>query len=244
MTEVRFQHSTSLPEVLTQSECSLLLSTYQAGQLVGVGVDGGAVNFSFHRFDQPMGVAVGADQIAAGVRSQVWHLRDHSEIAVQLEPRGRYDRCFLAQSSTVTGDFQGHELAWGVGSGGDPELWIVNTVFSCLATIHPDYNFVPRWRPTFISELAAEDRCHLNGLAMREGTPAFVTVMARSDAPAGWRTLPKNSGAVMDVASGETVTTGLEMPHSPRWHDEKLFVLTPVRVGWNASTWPTHPGPW
>lgn len=227
VTEVRFHHSDSLPAVLGQAGCSLLVSTYQAGQLVAVGVSEDKVNFSFHRFDQAMGVAVGADQVAVGARGQVWFLREHSEIAPQLEPKGRHDRCLLARSSTVTGGIQGHELAWGAPGGADDErpLWIVNTLFSCLATIHPDYNFVPQWRPPFISELAAEDRCHLNGMAMREGAPAFVTVMARTNETGGWRKLPKNSGAVLDVATGEPVTTGLTMPHSPRWHDGNLFVL-------------------
>ncbi len=226
--EVRFHHSPSFPDVLTRSGCSLLVSTYQAGQLVAIGVADGALNFSFHRFDQAMGVAVGPDRLAVGARGQVWSLREHPEIAPELEPEGRYDRCFLPRSSTFTGNIQGHELAWGpaaAGQDGAPPLWIVNTLFSCLATVHPDYSFVPQWRPPFITELAAQDRCHLNGMAMRDSVPAFVTVMAQTDEPAGWRKLPKNSGAVLDVASGEPVTTGLSMPHSPRWYDGQLFVL-------------------
>jgi uncharacterized protein (TIGR03032 family) len=101
----------------------------------------------------------------------------------------------------------------------------VNTLFSCLAGLDPRYSFVPRWRPPFISRLAAEDRCHLNGLAMRGGSPAFVTVMATTDTPGGWRAMRNDSGAVLDVASGEPVTSGLAMPHSPRWHDGNLYVL-------------------
>jgi uncharacterized protein (TIGR03032 family) len=94
-----------------------------------------------------------------------------------------------------------------------------------LAGLDRRYSFVPRWRPPFISQLAAQDRCHLNGLAMRRGSPAFVTVMASTDEPGGWRQTRNNSGAVLEVASGEAVTTGLTMPHSPRWHDGQLFVL-------------------
>src|SRR5687768_12950162 len=59
------------------------------------------------------------------------------------------------------------------------ELWIVNTRFSCLCTLHPDYSFVPHWRPPFITALAAEDRCHLNGLAVVDGRPRYAT--ARSE---------------------------------------------------------------
>jgi uncharacterized protein (TIGR03032 family) len=101
----------------------------------------------------------------------------------------------------------------------------VNTLFSCLAGLDPSYSFVPRWRPSFITDLAAQDRCHLNGLAMRDGRPGFVTVMATTDTPWGWRTGTRSDGAVLDVITGEVVTTGLTMPHSPRWHAGKLFVL-------------------
>jgi len=131
----------------------------------------------------------------------------------------------------VTGGIQCHEIAWGTTPSGEPDLWLVNTRFSCLAGLDPGYSFVPRWRPPFISSLAPQDRCHLNGLAMRDGSPAFVTVMASSDEPGGWRKQRNDTGTVLDVATGEPVTTGLAMPHSPRWHDGHLWLLDSGR-GW------------
>lgn len=224
-TEVRFQHSTGLPGLLEQAGCSLLVSTYQAGQVVAVGVADGQVTFSFRRFDHAMGLALGVQGLAVAGKEQVWMLRDHSEIASAMAPPGRYDRCWLPRSSMVTGSIQSHEIAWGRSPSGEPDLWVVNTRFSCLAGLDQRYSFVPRWRPPFISSLAPEDRCHLNGLAMRDGSPAFVTVMAQSDEAGGWRKQRNDTGAVLDVATGEPVTTGLAMPHSPRWHDGQLFVL-------------------
>jgi uncharacterized protein (TIGR03032 family) len=225
MMEAGFTHSAGFPDVLARTGASLLVSTYQAGQLVSIGVHEGRVTFDFHRFDQAMGVAVGADRIAVGAKGQVWFLHDQSEVAPRLEPAGRYDRCFLARSSTVTGGIQCHEVAWGRDADGQPDLWLVNTLFSCLVGLDPAYSFVPRWRPPFISQLAGEDRCHLNGMAMRGGVPAFVTVMARSDKAGGWREDRITSGAVLEVPSGEVVTAGIAMPHSPRWHDGELYVL-------------------
>lgn len=227
VTEAAYTHSASLPDVLEQAGCSLLVSTYQAGQLVGVGTHDGAVTFDFHRFDQAMGIAVGDERVAVGARGQVWFLEDHSDLAPRLPPQGSYDRCFLPGSTIVTGGIQCHEVAWGTGShvGERPDLWVVNTLFSCLAGLDPSYSYVPRWKPPFISALAAEDRCHLNGLAMRDGVPAFVTVMARSDTAGGWRENKLTTGTVLHVPSGEVVTTGISMPHSPRWHDGQLFVL-------------------
>lgn len=224
-TEVRYHHSTGFPGVLEEAGCSLLVSTYQAGQLVAVGVADGRLSFSFRRFDRAMGVAVGRDRVAVGGKSQIWSLRDHSDIAPAIEPAGRYDRCWLPRTSAVTGAISCHELAWGAGDAGEPELWVVNTAFSCLAGLDGRHSFVPRWRPPFISALAAQDRCHLNGLAMRDGRPAFVSAFAESDEPGGWRANRNESGRVLDVGTGEAVTTGLAMPHSPRWHDGQLFVL-------------------
>lgn len=224
-TEVQFRHSTGLPALLDEARCSLLVSTYQAGQVVAVGMAEEQVTFSFRRFDHAMGLALSEDCLAVAGKGQVWMLRDHSELAPAMNPAGRHDRCWLPRSSMVTGGIQCHEIAWGTTATGEPDLWMVNTRFSCLAGLDPGYSFVPRWRPPFISQLAPQDRCHLNGLAMRDGSPAFVTVMARTDEAGGWRKQRNDSGAVLDVASGEPVTTGLAMPHSPRWHDGQLFVL-------------------
>jgi uncharacterized protein (TIGR03032 family) len=147
-------------------------------------------------------------------------LRDAPDIAPQVEPVGQHDACFLPRSSHVTGDIGIHEVAWA----GD-ELWIVSTRFSCLATLSPDYSFVPRWRPQFITALAAEDRCHLNGLAIVDGQPKYVSALGTTDVRDGWRVDKPQGGCIIDIPSREFVTRGLSMPHSPRWHDGKLFLL-------------------
>jgi uncharacterized protein (TIGR03032 family) len=211
--------------VLRQLRCTLLVSTYQAGKLIAIGAGDEGLHFSMHQFDQAMGVAARRDTIAVGAHGQVWFLKDNSQLAPLIEPRGTYDRCYLARSSIVTGGIHCHELAWGTREDGERELWVVNTRFSCLVNVHPDYSFVPRWRPPFVTELAAEDRCHLNGVAIRDGRPAFVTVMAQSDEAGGWRADKNTTGCVLDVASGDPVTTGLAMPHSPRCHADRLLVL-------------------
>jgi uncharacterized protein (TIGR03032 family) len=104
-------------------------------------------------------------------------------------------------------------------------LWIVSTRFSCLATLSPEYSFVPRWRPPFITALAAEDRCHLNGLAIVDIEPRYVSALGTTDQRDGWRANKANGGCLMEVKSGEIFSRGLSMPHSPRWHDGKLWVL-------------------
>jgi uncharacterized protein (TIGR03032 family) len=137
-----------------------------------------------------------------------------------MEPPGVHDRVYLPRSSHVTGDVLIHEMAWS-----ENELWFVNTRFSCLCTIDSEHSFVPRWQPSFISGLAPEDRCHLNGLGMVEGQPSVASALGVSDTPGGWREHKRSGGVVLDVASGEVVVRGLSMPHSPRWYDGRLWLL-------------------
>jgi uncharacterized protein (TIGR03032 family) len=220
--DIRFRHvySDGFAAVLSELRISVLVSTYQSGKLVVVRAWKGQGSTLLRSFEQPMGLAVDGRRLAIGTRSQVWFFRDAPDIAPQLEPRGCHDACYLPRSSHVTGDIRGHEIAW-AGS----ELWIVNTRFSCLCTLHPDYSFVPRWRPPFVSALAAEDRCHLNGLAIADGRPRLVTVLGATDTPEGWRPTKVDGGCLIDVASGAVVARGLCMPHSPRLHDRRPWLL-------------------
>jgi uncharacterized protein (TIGR03032 family) len=218
--EVRFEHSLNLAALLSHLQASLLVSTYQAGKLVVVGSHQDSLSLSFHNFDRPMGVAVRPDGISVGDRNQLWRLRNAPDVATRLEPVGKYTGCYLARSAHRTGGFQAHEIAWA----GD-ELWIVNTLFSCLCTLDDEYSFVPRWRPPFVTALAPEDRCHLNGLAMQDGRPKYVTALAQTDTAQGWRPDKVTSGCVLDIASGEPVAQGFSMPHSPRVHQGRLWLL-------------------
>jgi uncharacterized protein (TIGR03032 family) len=215
-----YTQSDSFVELLTQLRATLLVSTYQANKLLAVRASGPGISTLVRTFERPMGLAVDARRLVIGTRKEIWLLRNAPDIAPRIEPAGQHDACYLPRTSHVTGDIGIHELAWS----GD-ELWMVSTRFSCLATLSPDYSFVPRWQPPFITALAAEDRCHLNGLAMDEGKPRFVTALGTTDTKDGWRADKPHGGCIIDVASGEFVARGLSMPHSPRWYDGRLWVL-------------------
>jgi len=217
---VRFEYSPRLLEILNHVNASLAITTYQAGKLAVVGVAGDQLDFSFHDFEQAMGIAVGPDAIAVGSRRDIHVLRAAKDIAPFIAPAGTYDAAYLSRHSFRTGNIHGHEMAWG-----REGLWIVNTLFSSLCTLDENFSFVPRWRPPFISRLEANDRCHLNGLAMQDGKPKYVAAHGDSDEPGGWRTTKATGGVVIDVDSGETVSRGFSMPHSPRIAMGRLWVL-------------------
>jgi len=221
--EFHFTQSETFPQLLKQLGASLLVTTYQANKLLVLRERQGGISILVRSFERPMGVAADARRIALGTRDQVWQFHNAPDIATRIEPPGTHDACFLPRSSHVTGDIGVHEVRWG-GESAD-ELWLVNTRFSCLCTLHPDYSFVPRWRPPFVSALAAEDRCHLNGLAMIDGRPVYATALGQTDTAGGWREGKANGGCLMSVPDGRIVSGGLCMPHSPRWHQGKLWVL-------------------
>ena len=217
-----FTHSSNFANVLEQAGCSLLVSTYQAGQLCAFGTHEGKLHVELQPYALAMGIAVSPRRVAVGTRGLIWQLEPAGRsIARGLEPAGLYDAALLPRTAHVCGNIQSHEMAYI-----DNQLWVVNTLFSCLATIEPGYSFVPRWKPHFVSDCYQPgDRCHLNGLAVDGGVPRFVTAMAETDAPNAWRERKHETGVLMDVASNEVVSRGFAMPHSPRVHDGRIWVL-------------------
>ena len=224
--EVRYEHSPGLPRLLNEIGASLVLTTYQAGRVITVGVHDKALQIRFNYVPHAMGLSRTPSGLAIGSLNGVWTLPASLDLAPNLSPEGHHDIAFLARSFHQTGPVLGHDLAWC-----DGQLWLVNTLFNCLCTLQAPWSFIPQWRPPFINTITAEDRCHLNGLAInRDGRrPAFVTAHGTSNDPGGWRVNKADGGCLMDVASGEIILNGLSMPHSPRLHHEKLYFLNSGR---------------
>ena len=238
---------------LQRQHCSLAFTTYQTGKLFLVGrksASGAGIPISesdqalsiFERtYGHCMGMCASPDgqTIWLSSRYQIWRLEQSPTNAVPYRPvkgtatdgdesqqppqwvgRG-YDVAYIPRVGYTTGHIDVHDMAVDA----DGRVVFVNTMFGCLATFSERANFKPLWRPPFLSALVPEDRCHLNGLAMRDGRPAFVTVVSRSDVADGWRDKRRDGGCVLDVASGEAVCSGLSMPHAPRWYRDRLWVL-------------------
>jgi uncharacterized protein (TIGR03032 family) len=217
--DVHCEPSTNLAPLLERLGVSVILSAPHSGNVIILATAGGQLILSFHTFERPMGLAVSRDTLAVCTHNEVWLARNASDIASKLEPRGRYDGCYLTRAARFTGDIQAHEAAWVNG-----ELWLVNTLFSCLCTLHERYSFAPRWRPPFITRLVPEDRCHLNGLAPVDGQPRYVTAVSETDGRQGWRQAKGTSGCLIDIASGQTIVRGLCMPHSPRFAGGRVYL--------------------
>ena len=211
----------NLPALLQQLESSLLVSTTdQQRMLIVVRSDGERLHTDFVALKRPMGIAADSRRILVGGWDRVYEFLNMPALSAGRAPLDGYDALYLLRNVHVTGAIDIHEMAFG----GD-ELWCVATRFSCLCTLDQEHSFVPRWRPRFVTSYAPEDRCHLNGFALHNGRPKFVTALGESNDVEGWRTNKRNGGVLLDVDSGETVGGGLFMPHSPRLYRDRLWLL-------------------
>jgi uncharacterized protein (TIGR03032 family) len=204
---------------MSEQRLSLAFTTYQAGKLFLLGLQPEGKLSVFERtFNRCLGLWSDGQTIWMSSLYQLWRFEN------VLEPgqtAGGYDRLYVPQVGYTTGDLDIHDVA--VEASG--RVVFVNTLFGCLATLSETHSFVPLWKPPFISKLAAEDRCHLNGLAIENGKAKYVTAVSQSDVADGWRDRRHDGGCVIDVQSNEIIATGLSMPHSPRVYRDKLWLL-------------------
>ena len=204
---------------MAEQNLSMALTTYQIGKLFFLGLKPNNELSIFERtFNRCMGLCLAENGFYMSGLYQVWRFENVFGAGQQQDG---FDRLYVPQVAYTTGDLDIHDM----GVDRDGHLIFVNTLFGSLATLSETHSFKPLWRPSFISRLAAEDRCHLNGLAMKDGRPAFVTAVSQSDVADGWREHRADGGIVIDVESNEIVLEGLSMPHSPRWHNGKLWLL-------------------
>jgi uncharacterized protein (TIGR03032 family) len=210
--------SRGLPDWLARHSVSLAFSTYQTGKLFFVGCRDGQFSVTERTFDRAMGLTGNSETIWLSTRYQLWRFENMLAAGNLYEG---YDRLYVPRAGFTTGDIDVHDVV--VEDSG--RLVFVATACSCLATLSPRLSFQPLWQPSFISKLAAEDRCHLNGLALRDGKCRYVTAVSRSDVADGWRKRRNDGGCVIDVTTNNFVVENLSMPHSPRWYREELWVL-------------------
>jgi len=218
-------YSPQVPELLYDLGCSIALSTYQAGKLVIISAkDRQSLSQLPRSFEKAMGVAEDPhqDKLAIAFRDSVTVFRNSSQLA-EFYPKspGVYDAMYMPRSTYHTGPLDIHDVHFDADGG----LVAVNTLFSCIMRVDEAYNFTPIWTPPFIDKMAPEDRCHLNGLAMENGNPRYVTAFNQGNSERSWRERITETGVVMDVETNEVVSEGLAMPHSPMIVDGELYVL-------------------
>ncbi|MGY3439467.1 MULTISPECIES: TIGR03032 family protein [unclassified Marinovum] len=217
---VSYSMSPGFVGLLNRLNLSVAISSYQSGRvyLLGRNPRGGLmVNEQY--FQKAMGISGGDDGFLLATQFQILEFRNVLREKERAEEV--FEKVYVPRQSHVTGVLDAHD----VGRLTDGRPVFVNTRFNCLATPHPVHSFEEYWRPSFVSALVSEDRCHLNGMAMADGAPAYVTAVSKSDTIDGWRDRRSDGGVLIDVARNEIVCEGLSMPHSPRVHNGKVWLL-------------------
>lgn len=219
--KVDYSLSAGLVSRLLRMNVSIAFTSYQSGLLYMLGVlPNGGAHLHQSVVQKPMGLSRSKDGklvLAAGYQIIEFEnvLQSHERI------NETFDACYMPRTLHVTGELDAHD----VGTDDQGRIVFVNTRYNCLATVSSQHSFEMLWKPAFISALVDEDRCHLNGLAMEDGKPAYVTAISRSDTVDGWRDRRANGGIVIDVRTDEIICEGLSMPHSPRIHNGQLWLL-------------------
>ncbi len=204
---------------MAEQKVSLAFTTYQSGKLFLIGLQpDGRLSIFERTFNRCLGLWGDGQTLWMTSLYQLWRF----ENALQPDQSANgYDRLYVPQVGYTTGDLDIHDVS--IDANGRPIF--VNTLFGCLATTSETHSFTPLWQPPFLTKLAAEDRCHLNGLAMENGIPAYVTCVSQSNVADGWRERREDGGCVVDVRLNELIASGLSMPHSPRLYRGKLWLL-------------------
>ena len=219
------QYTPQIPELLLQLNCSIAISTYQAGKLVILSPkdENSLIQLPRH-FEKLMGIAedAGKDKLALACKDEVIILANSRDLAHHY-PRSpkKYDALYMPRLTYHTGALDIHDLNFGK----DGVLYAVNTLFSCIIQLDDDYNFTPYWIPPFIDKLVSEDRCHLNGMAMKDGLPKYATAFNTGNSFQSWRENVTTTGVIFDLESNEIIAENLPMPHSPRIFNGELYVL-------------------
>jgi uncharacterized protein (TIGR03032 family) len=218
---IGYVHTTNLPEIFNQLSLSLFVTTYQAQRILCLTAPSSQRMAMLMRvFPRPTGFALELNRMAMCSKNQIWFFSTTNELC-DLEGNAMpHDWFYVPRRSHVTGDIASHQVVWQKN-----ELLIVNTRFSCLCTLDPKWSFVPGWKPRFISAYVPEDRCHLNGVCLKNGRPKYATALGETDTKEGWRPTKATGGIVIDIPSGEIITRGLSMPHTPVYYRDKLWVL-------------------
>lgn len=217
-------YTPNVPELLMKLNCSLAISTYQAGKVIFLSPKNEEHLVQLPRtFNKPMGMAFHPDsgKLALACRDEIIVFADSPELAKSYpKKQDTYDTLYMPRATYHVGPLDIHDLSWG-----ENGLYAVNTLFSCLISIDDNYNFIPYWTPPFITDLKSDDKCHLNGMVMLNGKPKYATAFNQGDGFQSWREGVTTDGVLMDIETNNIIAANLAMPHSPRMIEGGLYVL-------------------
>jgi len=221
--DIDYEHDRYLVNWFEKTKCSLVISSYKSGSTITlslVDLDGtNHVGAYLNTFNRVTGLYYQDNQLWVGCNNQIIKLTNIG----QLKQRENiFNTCFIPKKSFYTTDLNIHDIVINK----QDKIFFVTSQFNCVAKpTDKGQCFEVYWKPPWISNIVSEDRCHLNGLALRDDQPRYITTISISNILGGWRENRRTGGIVYDIKEDRVVCSGLSMPHSPRWHHNRLWLL-------------------
>ena len=123
-------HTPDIPDLLHNLECSIAISTYQAGKVILLSaIDQEKLIQLPRTFNSAMGMAYSGQKLAIACKNDVVVLKNSPSNAGTYPAKpNTYDSLFLPRCTYYTGNVNLHDMSYL----GD-KLVVVNTLFSCLS---------------------------------------------------------------------------------------------------------------
>lgn len=223
----RFEFDRYFLSWLREVKTSFFISSYKTHKVFSIGIvkDGrdnqDKLSLWMTHFNRPMGIHAGKKTIWVSSSGNLWRFDNsggYEEIDSQLGP---FDSQFVPRLAYFSNDIDTHDIC----TDANDKLYYVSALFCCICIPSVDHSFKVWWKPPWISKIAPEDRCHLNGICARDGEPRYVSAVCMLDSKGAWRENRIGKGIIYDIKEDKVVCEGLTMPHSPRWNNGKLWLL-------------------
>ena len=152
---------------------------------------------------RPMGACYDSSRknLWVGNSLQLWQYHNQGRKETDRETMPDFDSHFMPRTMRTINDIDIHDVC--VDNDGNP--FFVSALFCCVCKPSDKGSFEVVWCPPWLSKVATEDRCHLNGLAMREGVPRYVSSVSRADIRGGWREHKTDGGIIWDIVENKLV---------------------------------------
>ena len=225
----KYSMSGGFVNMLNALNISVAATSYQSGRLYMLGRNPkGGLMVNEQHFQKAMGLYYQDKTLYMADLADIYRMENILGTDQVMDET--FSDCFVPRTRHFTGVLDAHDL----GLTKDGEILFINTRYNCIAKLSVVDSFAPFWKPKFISDIVAEDRCHLNGMAMHDGKAKYVTAVSKSNTIDGWRDRRADGGVIIDVENNDVVCEGLSMPHSPRMYNDKLWVLNSGtgELGW------------
>lgn len=224
----RFEFDRYFLSWLRSVNSSFLISSYKTHKVFSIGVikdpsdSRDKLSLWITHFNRPMGIHTTPKTIWVSSSGNIWRYENAGSYDDEGETKlGHFDANYIPRMAYFSNDIDAHDIC--VDQDGNP--YYCSALFSCVCTPSVDHSFKVYWKPPWITKIAPEDRCHLNGICSRDGEPRYITAVSQSNIKGAWREKRVGHGIAYDIKENQIVCEGLTMPHSPRWAHDKLWIL-------------------